>query len=147
MTSPQPQPLQASAVEIAGQAVLILGKPCSGKSTLAMALIDRGARLIGDDGVMIFARDERVWVEPHPNIAGKIEVRGVGIVELPVATAPAALIIDLDEKSERLPEKVASRILLGCEIPALGLGGSDSASLPLRVEWGLREHGLSKAKE
>ena len=46
-------PHQATAVEIGGRALLIEGPPGSGKSSLALALIDRGARLIGDDSVML----------------------------------------------------------------------------------------------
>jgi serine kinase of HPr protein (carbohydrate metabolism regulator) len=45
------QPLQATAVDVSGRAVLIEGRAGYGKSSLALALIDRGARLIGDDSV------------------------------------------------------------------------------------------------
>ena len=75
------QLLQASAVAIGGRGLLLEGPPGSGKSSLALALIDRGARLIGDDGLRLVRRGKDVMAEPPPNIAGKLEIRGVGIFD------------------------------------------------------------------
>lgn len=144
MTANEPQARQASAVAIDGRAVLIEGPPGCGKSTLALALIDRGACLIGDDGVMLRRDGSEILVEPHPNVSGKLEIRGVGIAEFPVTSAPAALLINLGESGARLPDPVPRREVLGARLPCLALGGSDPASLPLRVEWALRIHGLAK---
>lgn len=135
---------QASAVAIDGRAVLIEGPSGCGKSTLALALIDRGAKLIGDDGVMLGASHGQLKVSPHPNISGKLEIRGVGLVNLPVCEATAALIVDLSQTGNRLPESAMERELIGCSVPVIALGGADPASLPLRVEWALRIHGLPK---
>ena len=110
----------------------------------ALALSDRGATLIGDDGIILHKSGQRLVAEPHPNIAGKLEIRGVGLVTLPTTSAEVALIVSLKEESERLPDSLGVYELMGCAIPLLPLAASDIASLPLRAEWGLRMHGLPK---
>ena len=94
--------LQASAVAINGYALLIEGQPGSGKSTLALELIDRGALLIGDDGVKLSREGETVIASPPPNIAGLIEIRGVGLASIDCVTAPVALGISLVDEAERV---------------------------------------------
>lgn len=133
--------LQASAVAIGGRALLIEGAPGSGKSSLALALIDRGARLIGDDGVRLKLDGNRVIASPPPNIAGMLEIRGVGIVELPTASAPVALILALDLETARFPDQLATRELLGHPIPVLPFDAR-AADQAIRAEWALRLHGL-----
>ena len=93
-----------TCVAVDGRCLLIEGPPGSGKSTLALELIDRGAVLVGDDGVGLDLRDEVLWAVPPPNIAGKLEIRGVGIVDLPCTEAPVALALQLTETAPRLPE-------------------------------------------
>lgn len=132
--------LQASAVAINGYALLIEGQPGSGKSTLALELIDRGALLIGDDGVKLSREGETMIARPPPNIAGLIEIRGVGLASIDCVTAPVALGISLVDEAERLPEQIGRRELLGQEIPWLDLPRSARA-LPLRAEWAMRLHG------
>ncbi len=134
--------MQASAVAIEGRAVVIKGPPGSGKSTLAMALIDRGAELVGDDGMRLTRQEGAVIAHPPPHTAGKLEIRGVGIAHLPATSAKVSLIVSLDDAGERLPDVVPMQTLEGCKVPYLGLAESDPASLPLRVEWALRIHGL-----
>lgn len=134
--------LQASAVAIEGRAVVMTGHPGSGKSSLALALIDRGAKLIGDDGVRLARDGERVVASPPPNITGKLEIRGVGIVQLEPVSAPLALILACDEEPQRLPpDPVATRDLLGCLIPCLPFDAL-TPSPAVRAEWALRLHGL-----
>lgn len=133
---------QASAVAIEDRAVLITGRPGSGKSALALSLIDRGATLIGDDGVALSVKDDLVQCSPPPNIAGKLEIRGIGLVDMPTTSAPLALVIDLCEAGVRLPDHIPNRQILGHAIPCLLLADAERASLPLQVEWGLRLHGL-----
>jgi hypothetical protein len=133
---------QATAVAIEGRALLIEGAPNSGKSSLALALIDRGATLIGDDAVMLNAVGTRLLVSPHPNIAGLIEVRNVGLVTMPVTGAvPVALVLLLDPAAPRHVE-VAETVDRGAiALPMLRLW-SDSPVLALRAELALRQYGL-----
>lgn len=132
---------QASAVEIDGRAVLIEGAPGSGKSSLALALIDRGARLIGDDAVMLEPAGGRLLVHPHPTVAGLIEVRNVGLVTMPVASAvPVALVLVLDRDAPRHVESADMSQRAGIDVPVLRLW-PDSAVLALRAEIALARHG------
>lgn len=137
--------LQASAVAIEGRALLIEGSPGSGKSSLALALIERGAGLIGDDAVMLTAAGERLIAAPPPNIAGLLEVRGVGLVEVPTAPpAPVALILALGGPApERLPETpLPTRTLAGIRVPVLSFAPGPLAPAS-RAQWALRLHGLA----
>jgi serine kinase of HPr protein (carbohydrate metabolism regulator) len=131
-----------SCVAIGGRAVLIEGAPGCGKSTLALALIDRGAELIGDDGVTLDRREGRVWAAAPPVTAGKLEIRNVGLVDLPATEAPLALVVRLDRDAPRFVEQASVAELLGDHVPELALF-PDPASLPLRTEWALRWHGLA----
>ena len=134
--------IDVSAVAIEGRAVLIEGVPGSGKSSLALALIDRGAKLIGDDGVMVQESEDKLVVMPPPNIAGLLEIRGVGIVELAATRAPLALILALEDEAPRMPEAAETRVISGCAIPLLPFRSGDS-NAALRAEWALRVHGLT----
>jgi serine kinase of HPr protein (carbohydrate metabolism regulator) len=131
-----------SCVAIAGRGVLIEGPPGVGKSSLALALIDRGAALVGDDGVSFEPRDGRLWALPPPNIAGQLEIRNVGIVELPPAEAPLALAVLLAEQAPRYVEQAETVDIEDFEIPVIVLW-PHSPVLPQRVEWALRLHGLA----
>lgn len=131
-----------SAVAIDGRAVLIEGPPGSGKSSLALALIDRGAVLIGDDGVCLANGTDRVIAKPPPNIEGKLEIRGVGIVDLETASAPLALILLLEAEGARLPDVLEQREIFECSIPVLPFRTGDAIQAT-RAEWALRTHGLS----
>lgn len=131
---------QASCVAIAGRAVLIEGAPGSGKSSLALALIDRGAALIGDDGVLLELREGRLWAMPPPNIAGLLEIRNVGIVTLPATSAPLALVLRLDPLAPRHLEAPEQIELAGRQLPLVCLW-PDAPALPLRAEWALTLHG------
>ena len=128
-----------TCVAVRGRGLLIEGPPGSGKSSLALALIDRGAALVGDDGITLERRGERVWAHPPPHIAGKIEIRGVGIATLPAGSAPLCLVLKVGEGGQRLPEPGSTR-LDGSSLPLLSfLQGHHAA---LRAEWALHLHGL-----
>ena len=132
---------QASCVAIEGRAVMIEGASGSGKSSLALALIDRGAVLIGDDGVALETHNGGIRAKAPPNIGGKIEIRNVGIVELPTTEAPLALVLRLDRQAPRHVEQAESVELIGQKIPLIRLF-PDSPQLHLRAEWALKLHGL-----
>jgi hypothetical protein len=132
---------QATAVACDGRAVLIEGPPGCGKTSLAMALIDRGWSLVGDDGVLLTVADGRLQAGPAPATQGLIEVRGVGIVSLPAVTAPVVLVLTAAEVMPRYVETPASAVIEGVAVPVLPF---DMAALaaPLRAEYALALHGL-----
>lgn len=132
---------QASCVLVGGRAMLIEGPPGVGKSSLALALLDRGATLVGDDGVALAERSGRLWASPPPAIAGLIEIRNVGLVPMPVAEGPVALVLRLDPAAPRFVEQAPRTTLLGIELPLIALY-PDTPALALRAEWALRVHGL-----
>lgn len=130
-----------SCVSIGERGVLIEGEPGSGKSSLALALIDRGAILVGDDGVTLETGDGRLWALPPPNIAGLIEVRNVGLVTLPACAAPLALVVRLDPAAPRFIDAAESIERAGQALPLVALDPA-SPILPLLVEYALKTYGL-----
>ena len=122
--------------------MLIVGPSGSGKSDLALRLIDRGAMLVSDDYTALEARGGRVIASPPANIAGRIEIRGVGITEQPCAAeAPVALLVEGGGTPERMPEP-RERRLCGIILPEVTLSLLE-ASAPLKVEAALHIHGLT----
>lgn len=135
--------IHVSSVAIDGRAVLIGGRSGAGKSDLALRLIDRGATLISDDYTFVRREKDVAYASAPERIAGQIEVRGVGIVEMAVAqNVPVALYIDLSGEPVRLPEGKDRLAICGVPVPSLALDGYHS-SAPLKVEAALRMFGLS----
>ncbi len=135
--------LHASCVAIDGRAVLIEGLSGSGKSDLTLRLIDRGATLVSDDYTFLLRDGERLLASPPAAIAGRIEVRGIGIVELPFAEAvPVALVVSVGEPVERLPDNGRAQNLVGISIPLVALSALEP-SAPIKVEQALRLKGLA----
>jgi len=133
---------QASCVAIGHRALLITGAPGSGKSSLALGLIDRGARLIGDDSVELLALHDRLLARPHPNTQGLLEVRNLGLIKLPVcAEAPVALMISLDETARRYVETAETTGISGIALPTLRLWPG-SPIQPIKAELALERFGL-----
>ena len=131
---PETFSVHASCVIIDNQAILILGESGSGKSDLALRLIDSGAMLVSDDQVRIEKNGTSLFASPAPNIAGLLEARGVGIIKLPyVSNAVVALAIKLvtPEKIERLPEAQFFDCL-GVKVPLLLLGAFEQ-STPAKI--------------
>lgn len=91
--------LHATAVSLSGQALLLSGPSGAGKSQLALRLINRGAWLVADDQTVLRSVAGEIWASSPPTIAGKLEIRGVGIVAAPhQQAAPVRLALDLDPK-------------------------------------------------
>jgi serine kinase of HPr protein (carbohydrate metabolism regulator) len=136
--------IHATCVAIGGRAVLLAGEAGRGKSDLALRLIDRGARLVSDDYTELRPAERRLVARAPSRIAGKMELRGVGILTLePLAEAPVCLFVDLDADPERLPE-AASRAVAGFDVPAIALAALE-ASAPIKVEQALLLFGLPLA--
>jgi serine kinase of HPr protein (carbohydrate metabolism regulator) len=134
--------LHVSAVSIGGRAVLIGGRSGTGKSDLALRLIDRGAALVSDDYTYVHRVSGQALASAPATIAGKIEVRGVGIVEREsVADIPVALFVDLEGQPERLPRGEDRIAIAGVSVPIVALDGHH-ASAPLKVEAALMLFGL-----
>jgi len=113
--------VHASAVLVGERAVLIRGPSGSGKSRLAFDLILAGrtgqvptAVLVGDDRVHLDTAGEQLWVRPARQLAGLIEIRGLGIRQCPFAAeAVVGLVVDLAaDDAERLPTPEALRTRL-----------------------------------
>lgn len=133
--------IHATCVAIRGRALLLTGPSGSGKSDLALRLIDRGATLVSDDQVLLVARAGRLFAAPPPSIAGKMEVRGLGIIAMAHhSDMPVSLIIELGAEVPRMPEWRV-RALAGLDIPVIALPAFDP-SAPLKAELALREIGL-----
>ena len=133
--------IHASCVAIGGRGVLIAGASGRGKSDLALRLIDRGARLVSDDYTEVRGVEGRLVASAPQRIRGKIEVRGVGIVEMAAdADVLVALLVDLDRAPDRLPEP-DTRTFAGIAVPCIGLAALE-ASAPIKVEAALAMFGL-----
>jgi HPr kinase/phosphorylase len=137
--------LQATAVCVQGVGVLLRGAPGSGKSDLAMRLIDGGAALIADDGVALRRAGGRLMLRlpasAPAETRGRLEVRGLGILPVPtVEAAPLGLVVELlpagAPPPERLPESTAIS-LLGLTFPVICLAGLE-ASAPAKVRLAVR---------
>lgn len=125
--------VHASCVAIGGRAVLLAGRSGSGKSDLALRLLDRGAALVADDYTQLQRREGRLWASAPATIAGRIEVRGVGIVARDaLPSAEVALYLDLEAPVARMPER-ATRRLVGIEVPVAALAPFE-LSAPIKVE-------------
>lgn len=119
-------------------AILLRGDSGAGKSDLALRLIDRGWSLVADDQTEVRADQGRLLARAPETISGKLEVRGLGIAELPrVAKAVVALVVELvpDEQVERLPEPVVT-VLDGVELRTLKLDAF-GLSAPIKIDLAL----------
>lgn len=138
--------IHASAVLYEGLGVLVRGASGAGKSRLVFDLIDEAAvrgldaALVADDRVVIEVADGRLVARTPTTIAGKIELRGYGIVALPhEAACVVALIVDIeDAPPPRMPEDEARLVVLGgVRLPHLTLWREDPRAT-LRVRSALR---------
>lgn len=120
--------LHASAVAVDGRGCLILGASGSGKSTLALSMIALGAELTADDRTIVRREGARLYASAPPNLAGIVEVRGIGLLRAPVAApVPLELVVDLDRPAEaRMPQAreiaylgVGLELIFAAEIPNL----------------------------
>ena len=135
--------LHASAVASEGRAVLITGPSGSGKSDLALRMLDRGFTLVSDDQTIVKRDGDHLLASPPPNIAGKLEIRGIGIVEMDNLTdVPVTLIVELTmNEIQRLPDDSRERPILGVTLPFVTIDAM-TASAPSKVALALDRMGL-----
>lgn len=139
------QLVYGTCVALGSQAALIRGASGSGKSDLALRFVmgtppELGASLVSDDQLLIERDGDRLIARPPATIAGKIEVRGVGIVALPYrAEAELRLVVRLAASGEipRLPEPGAEQAeFLGVSLPVIALAPFE-ASAPIKLRLAL----------
>jgi HPr kinase/phosphorylase len=128
--------VHATSVALGGDGILLRGPSGSGKSDLALRLIDEGARLVADDQTELERVGAGLEMRAPRTIAGRLEVRGLGIVPVPsLAAAQLHLVVDLvaPDAVERLPEPLFCT-LLGVSVPLLRLAPfAVSATAKLRL--------------
>jgi serine kinase of HPr protein (carbohydrate metabolism regulator) len=133
--------IHASCILAGATAVLIRGESGSGKSRLALALLqaaERGelpfARLVGDDRIYLEAKAGRLLARPPKELMGLLEVRGLGIRAVdfePIAVV--GLVVDLGTAPERLPGPVQNIVVEGVTLPRLAVAEGAKA-LPVVLE-------------
>ena len=132
----------------AGSGVLLLGPSGSGKSDLALRVLEAGGELVGDDRVVLTAENGRLTAVPEPNLSGLLEVRGLGIVAVPYlseARVAAAVYLVPGGQIERMPDS-RTVALCGVSIPRVHLDPFEaSAAAKLRLALGIASGDISIA--
>jgi serine kinase of HPr protein (carbohydrate metabolism regulator) len=136
--------LHGTCVSVGGEGVLILGKPGSGKSSLALRFIDepgygvsgvlQRSELVADDQVIVTRDQDRLLASAPATLHGKLEIRGLGIIDLVTSPSVAlVLIVKLQNHSviERLPD-IATFDILGMALPLVEIDAK-MASAPARI--------------
>ncbi|HKP34825.1 MAG TPA: HPr kinase/phosphatase C-terminal domain-containing protein [Sphingomicrobium sp.] len=134
--------IHGSTVAKGGRAVLITGPSGSGKSDLALRLLDRGFTLVSDDRTVVKREGDRLIASAPPTIAGKLEIRGLGIIDMKrIDHAPVALLVELTSDIQRLPDDSRERPILGVRVPLVTIDALP-ASAPSKVDIALDRMGL-----
>jgi serine kinase of HPr protein (carbohydrate metabolism regulator) len=140
--------VHGTSVALGGDGILLQGPSGSGKSDLALRLIDEGARLVADDQTELRLAGEELQMSAPTTIAGQIEVRGIGIVRSPaVPVAVLRLVVDLvtGDTVERLPEPQFCQ-LLGRTVPLIAIAPFE-ASATAKLRLALRVFGAASHAE
>lgn len=138
--------VHATCVAIAGRGVLLLGTPGSGKSSLALRLIDAPGRatgedvmdavLVSDDQTHITREGTKLVASPPPSLAGLLEVRGLGVVKcrhIPSCELALAIRLSSSDMIERLPEpSFGTYAVAGGALPLTAMDPSSPAA-PARI--------------
>lgn len=143
MTQPlSSENVHATTVARDGRAVMFLGPSGSGKSDLALRLFERGFTLVSDDRTLLRRERSRLIASAPLTIKGKLEVRGLGIVEVPnVDDVPVALAVELVGDMSRLPDESRERTFLSVPVPLVSIDAM-TASAAAKVVLALEQFGL-----
>ena len=134
--------VHASTVALEGRAVLISGPSGSGKSDLTLRLLERGFTLVSDDQTIVRRDGDRLIASCPPTIKGKLEIRGIGIVDMEsVNDVPIGLYVELTSEITRLPDDRRERPVLGVQLPLVSVDAL-TASAASKVSLALDRLGL-----
>lgn len=142
--------IHASCIAYQNRGILIFGPSGAGKSDLCLRLImEHGAVLVADDRTEIELKGEKLLAASPENIRGKLEVRGVGIVDLPylsdIPLALAVQIVSPDNNIERLPQPQCYKIA-GGTLPLMKIHALE-ASAPAKILLALKIGGTCDEKQ
>lgn len=130
--------VQGACVAIDGRGVLIEARDDAQRTDLLLRLLDRGATLVSDARTACTRRGDALRAAPLPGAGGRIEIRGIGPVEMEsLAEADVALIVVVLDAAPRLPEDRRTRNIAGVGVPVLALGPGEPAA-PIKVEYALK---------
>ena len=134
--------LHGTCVALGKNAALIRGESGAGKSDFAFRFINlisvhdhEATHLVADDQVNVTRIEDQIRVAPPATIAGKLELRGIGIIEVPyLIEARLRLIVDLKPSNQisRLPDWTTTHEILGLHLPGIELAPFE-ASAPLKL--------------
>jgi HPr kinase/phosphorylase len=139
MAAPLPPPatVHATCIAIGTRGVMLIGGSGTGKSDLALRLIDRGAVLVADDRCELQVQGGVPLCRPPEVLAGKIEVRGLGIMERPwTAPIPVMLAVRLVDRYERMPDEGMIEMVAGQHVPAIKISAFET-SAAIKIEMAL----------
>jgi len=133
--------IHASCVALDARGILLLGPSGSGKSDLALRLIDDGARLVADDRTILFTNKGKLHARAPASIKGLLEVRGLGIIELPAQSkVKIALVVRLGREGARLPVPrfyhMPAAVRAAAKVPQIALDAR-FASAPAKIRTAL----------
>ncbi len=140
----------ATSVAINDIGLLIEGAPKSGKSSLALSLIDEGAKLISDDLTFLFLKNNKLYAFPPEKMQGCLFIREFGILKIsefqkePVAVK---VLIRLCQKETDFLNGEKEKKLFGVDIKVFNFLSSDFALTKkikaviklIQKEWELKE--------
>ena len=130
--------VHGTTVAIDGRAVILTGPSGAGKSDLALRLLDHGFSLVSDDQTLVQRKGDILTASAPVTIAGKLEVRGIGIVDMEaLSDVPVALIVELTGEFARLPDDDRERQILGVAVPLITVDAM-TASAASKVALGLK---------